>query len=332
MGVSLKTIAEALELSKTTISWILSGKGEEKGFSESTIKLVKDYAKKVGYEPNLLARSLSIGVTHTIGLIIPAVGDTFYSQMTQAVEARTQKYGYSLIVSSSEGNSAKEAKLINILRRQQVDGLIIAPTKKINIGIKKMISESFPFVFIDRYFPSLDTNYVIVDNDTSSEKLVSLLIGEGARKIAVVTTDMDLLVMNKRVVGYRAALENAGIGNDDALYVEVHRDSYKQNLKQQLDLLFEHHPDVDGFFFTTHYLALESIRYFLEHDIDYNRMFHMGCIHTTIALDILAPKMKVAMMPIDELGAAAVDVLIEQIKCGDGFESRQQVFSNLIPK
>ena len=61
MKVSLKDIAQALNLSKATISWILSGQGEAKGFSEATIKRVKEYADSVNYRPNQVARSLSLG-------------------------------------------------------------------------------------------------------------------------------------------------------------------------------------------------------------------------------------------------------------------------------
>ena len=70
---SIKDIAAELHLSKATISWILSGQGEAKGFSKATIKRVKEYAESVNYRPNLLARSLSKGASNTIGLIIPFI-------------------------------------------------------------------------------------------------------------------------------------------------------------------------------------------------------------------------------------------------------------------
>ena len=176
MGVLLKDVAKALNLSKATVSWILSGKGEEKGFSDATIKLVKESAARMGYSPNLLARSLSLGSTHTIALIIPAIGDTFYSQMAQAVEKQAHECGYTLIISSSESNAEKERQLIRALRAQQVDGLIIAPSKGELSAIRSMMDEHYPFVFIDRYYPELETNYVIVDNEESSCGVVSRLI------------------------------------------------------------------------------------------------------------------------------------------------------------
>lgn len=328
MGVLLKDVANALNLSKATVSWILAGKGEQKGFSDSTIRLVKECADQMGYSPNLLARSLSLGSTRTMGLIIPVIGDTFYSQMAEAVEKQAHKYGYTLIISSSEGDGVKEKQLIEALRAQQVGGLIIAPAKGEQTAIRTMIKDRYPFVFIDRYYPLLRTNYVIVNNEESSRDLVSKLLGDGCRKIALLTTDTHLLVMNMRIRGYCGALDQAGAGVDPSLCVMVNRTDYREDIVTKLNELFTQHPDVDGFFFSTHYLALETMRYFVMRGIDYQNRFRFACFHTTAALDILAPEMLVSLMPIEQMGACAVDILLENIKSKETFQYREVVLPN----
>lgn len=330
MSVLLKDVAKALNLSKATVSWILSGKGEEKGFSEATIRLVKESAARMGYSPNLLARSLSVGSTHVIALIIPAIDDTFYSQMAQAVEKQAHKRGYTLIISSSESNADKESLLIRALRAQQVDGLIIAPSKGELSAIRSMIRDRYPFVFIDRYYPELETNYVIVNNKESSREVVSRLIGAGCRRIALLTTDTHLLVMERRIQGYREALEAAEIEVEPALCVEVNRGNYAEAIVGELDALFGRCPDVDGFFFSTHYLALETMRYFIRHKIDYRSRFRFACFHTTTALDILAPEMLVTHMPIGEMGVRSVDMLLENIRSKEDFRPQGIVCCNRI--
>ena len=207
MKVSLKNIAEALNLSKATVSWILSGQGEAKGFSEATIKRVKDYAESVNYRPNLLARSLSLGTSNTIGLIIPFLGDTFYAQLASAIELEAARNKYALIVCSSEGDGDKEFELIRTLKAKQVDGIIIAPTKVSKKGIDLLSEETFPYVLVDRYYPNLASNYVIVNNTQSCYDVVHYLGKKGARKIALLTTDIHLYVMKQRVEGYRKALQ-----------------------------------------------------------------------------------------------------------------------------
>jgi LacI family transcriptional regulator len=330
MRASLKNIAETLHLSKATVSWILSGQGESKGFSTATIKLVKDYANLIGYRPNLVARSLSMGATHTIGLVIPAVDDTFYSQMTQFIEQEVQNNGYSLIVSISDGDGIKEQKLIKLLRSQQVDGLIIAPTNGDEDSIKSMMSDTYPFVLIDRYYPSLKTNFVIVDNEKNSMELVIELIKRGSKKIAILTSDTHLIVMMMRMNGYRTALSKARISQNESLFVSVNRANYEDDIKVKLDNLFEKEPDVDGFFFATHYLALESIRYFIDRGIDYQNRFQMGCFHTTTSINLLAPNMLFSIMPIHKMCTRAVDILIDNIKNKGKQDIIEEKFQNTI--
>lgn len=314
MKVSLKDIAQALNLSKATISWILSGQGEAKGFSEATIKRVKEYADSINYRPNLLARSLSLGTSNTLGLIIPFVGDTFYAQLTQAVETEAGRNNYALIVCSSEGDGNKEYKLIQMLKSKQVDGIIIAPTKVSRKGIDLLVKDSLPFVLVDRYYPNVPTNYVIVNNSQSCYDLVYHIGKKGAKKIVLLTTDVHLYVMKQRIEGYRKALKDLNLSNDLSLEVFVDRQNYKIDIAEKLDYLFSEVPDVDGFFFSTHYLALEAIRYFIEHKIDYLTQFQMGSFHETTALDILAPRMSISRMPILEIGVESVKILLDNIQ------------------
>lgn len=317
MKISIKDVAESLKLSKATVSSILSGQGEAKGFSEATILRVKEYAESINYHPNLLARSLSLGTSNTIGLIIPFIDDTFYAQLAQAIESEVVRKKYVLIVCSSEGNGEKEYELIKMLRSKQVDGIIIAPTKTSRKGMNLLTKDSLPFVLIDHYFPNLPSNYVIVNNHQASYDLVCHLAGKGSKKIALLTTDAHLYVMKQRIDGYHKALNDVGLENDPALDVFIDRQNYKTDIIDKLDYLFEDIPDVDGFFFSTHYLALEALRYFINHKIDYHTRFNMGCFHETTALDILSPEMSISRMPIKDMGIQSVNILLDNIKDKD---------------
>ena len=120
--------------------------------------------------------------------------------------------------------------------------------------------------------------------------------------------------MKQRIEGYRKALKDLNLPTDLSLEVFVDRQNYKVDIIDKLDYLFSEIPDVDGFFFSTHYLALEAIRYFIERNIDYRNKFPMGCFRETIALDILAPQMSISRMPIHEMGVESVKILLENIQ------------------
>lgn len=327
MNVSIKDIANALNLSKATVSWILSGQGVSKGFSEKTIKRVQEYAKLVNYRPNLVARSLSLGFSKTLGLIIPFLRDSYYAQMAYYIEKEAAKNGYSLIVCSSEGDGNKEYELIYTLIEKRVDGLIVAPTKTEVKGIKYLQKLDIPFVLVDRYYQNMETNYVIVDNFGSAYELVNFLITKGARKIAILVTDAHLFVMKQRVEGYSAALRESGVVDDYTLKVFVDRQTYKVDVYEKLDCLFQDVPDVDGFFFTTHYLAMAAICYMVKRGIDFHR-FKMGVFHTMAGLDVLAPEMSSMVFPIEKLGAESVNILLNNICEGKEFVLQAKVLQN----
>lgn len=314
MGISLKDIAIAIGVSKTTVSWVLSGRGDEKKISMQMQEKIQTYARIHNYRPNLLAKSLNSGVSNTIGLIVPSIADEFYAQIARQVELEAEKYGYTVTFCSSEADPARETRLIQMLKARQVDGLIIAATKYSKDEIVTLKEEKFPFVLIDRFFPELEANYVIVDNQGGTYEVVKRLIANGRRKIAFLTTDTHLLVMQMRYDGYRQALEEALIEVDDRLVVCVSRSDYENDIIEKLNVLFQQNPDIDAFFFSTHYLGLESLRYLYKHCPEKVDEIGLGCFHGSPSFSILAPKMLIIMQPIDMIGRRSVDILIKSIQ------------------
>ena len=116
MGASLKDIACKLNLSKTTVSWVLSGQGDKKGISAETQSRVLACARSLAYEPNLLARSLNTGVSKTIGLILPSISDTFFAHIADRIESEAEREGYSLMIAGSNSETERENALIRLFR------------------------------------------------------------------------------------------------------------------------------------------------------------------------------------------------------------------------
>lgn len=313
MKTSLKDIAEKLNLSKATISWTLSGKGDEKGISMATQEKVFQCAKELNYQPNLLARSLHSGYSKTIGLIIPDITDSFYSKIACVIEKEADAKGYSVMIGNSESRIEKENKLIRLLKAKQVDGIILAPTKVSKSEIQTLVDESFPLVLFDRYFPQINTNYVIIDNEESSYQLVHKMIRNGARKIAIITTNSYLRTMNMRREGYARALMEMDFPVEPELYGEVPFVDYEHSIDKILDRIFAEVPDVDAFFFTTHILAIEAFRYFYDKGIDIKK-YELACIHSVSSFRALAPRINIAFMPIDKIGENTVRILLKSIE------------------
>ena len=309
---SLTTIAVALGVSKATVSWVLSGQGDSKGISPATQKKVKDYAEAHNYRPNMLARSLSMGVSKSVGLLISSLSDPFYTGIAKAVLSAAESKGYSVIIGASESDFEKEDELVTTFSYRRVDGIIITPTGS------RGWEDSFRVqggkaVFIDRGLPDCDYPSVCVDNAQSSCTLVRHLIGKGCRKIAIMITAHNLSNMQARHDGYLEALSEAGIESDAGLVCEVPPAATIPEINSALDRLFEKVPDVDGIFFTSHVLVLPTYVHLAMRGFKIDGGARWACFHTQPEFGLLLPEMSIALMPLDKLGSAAMETLLSQM-------------------
>lgn len=330
MGVSLKDIAAKLGISKTTVSWVLSGQGEKRNISLETQEKVMNCAKEMNYSPNGLARSLNLGYTKTIGLILPSISDLFYANIANRIGLVANTAGYSLMIASSKYNADKEAELINLFVEKQVDGIILAPMKLTSDSQRYHDFNKIPLVFIDRNYDDLDISSVVIDNIGTSRTLVDRLIKQdGSRRVALVTCDPHMLTMDSRRIGYETALQENKIDIDHSLNISVPIASYKDDLPKALEKFFVEDHDVDGFFFTTHILLEETIKFFQSKGIDANK-YKLASMRTNAFLEFIVPHLRVANFPENEMGETAVDILLDHIEAnrrGEEWQNRSVVLN-----
>lgn len=312
--MSIRKISIELGLSSATVSWILSGQGEKRGFKEETIKRVQEYAKSINYSPNLVARSLSKGSTKTIGIIIPFISDVYFSSMVQEIETWARKLSYGITICSSGGDESREAELIELLLNQQVDGLILSPSGVCDKNARRLKERGCPFVLVDRHSATVETHFIESNNLQCSCDLTKRMVAQGAKKIAIVTSESHITTMKDRLNGYIKGLKESGIDFNESLIIDIDRLDYTDGGGNVIEELLKKNPDIDGLFFTTHYLALSAIKHFTEHGIDYNSRFKMASIYNSTWLKLLAPAINMARVPIQDISQSAVELLIEAVK------------------
>jgi LacI family transcriptional regulator len=168
MGIKktlLEDIAKELNVSKTLVSMVINGKGDAYGISKKTQEKVLAKAGEMEYTPNVFARALRTGKSHLIGLLVADISNPFYSNIAKYVEKELAAKGYNLMICSTDENVEREEKLISLFAEQHmIDGLIIATTNTSGEYFKKERLRNFPIVFIDRYLPDIESNYVVANN------------------------------------------------------------------------------------------------------------------------------------------------------------------------
>jgi LacI family transcriptional regulator len=197
--LSIKDIAQELNISITTVSFILNGKAKEMRISDKLIQKVNDFMKEKNYHPNQFAQSLRTGKTKMIALFVEDIADSFFASVARLIEERAYQKGYKIIYCSTEDNLEKTRELIQLFKSRNVDGYIITPPKGIEKELKQLQQEELPFVLFDRYFPKLNTDYVIIDNFKGTCDAIKHFQDQQFKNIAFITLDSGQTQMNERL-------------------------------------------------------------------------------------------------------------------------------------
>ncbi|NME70651.1 LacI family DNA-binding transcriptional regulator [Flammeovirga aprica] len=212
MKASLKSIAKDLNISPGTISRVLNGKAKEYRISEATVKRVKAYAQKVGYTPNLVAKSLQASKSFTIGLILPDISNPFFSTMAKHIEQQASAMHYSILLMDSDEQLEKETKALQQLYSRKVDGIILCPVGFEGSHYKEQFKDmGIPVVFVDRYLKGIDVPFVSSNNYKGAYDAVEFLIQKGHKTIGLIQGDQKLLTVNEREKGFKEALQDYNI-------------------------------------------------------------------------------------------------------------------------
>jgi len=206
--VTISDVAEKAKVSRATVSHVINN---TRYVSDETRHKVEKVISELGYRPNVLARSLRSGQTHTLGLIVPDSSNTFFAEISREIEISAFEAGYSVILCNSNEDPQREKLYIDVLTEKQVDGIILVSTcGQINTlrGLKKL---QIPVALLDRDIKNLSLDTVLVDNKNGGLLATNHLISLGHQRIGFITGPSDANPSAERLTGYKQALRENGI-------------------------------------------------------------------------------------------------------------------------
>jgi len=204
--VTMKDVAEHAGVSKSTVSQYLNQRYDYMG--TETRKRIEEAIDSLNYQPNVVARSLKVKKTSTIGVIVANILHSFSTQVIRAIEDHCNEEGFSTIICNADDQPDKEKKYIETLLAKQVDGLLVFPTGD-NIDMyERLMNSGFPVVFLDRPVSGMDIDTVMLNNEHASELAVDHLLQNGYENIAIMTTSLieNIAPRIERIEGYKRAL------------------------------------------------------------------------------------------------------------------------------
>lgn len=308
---SLNDIAKQLGVSKTLVSLVLNGKAKEHRISDEIRKKVIDLAKELNYQPNQIAKGLRTGKTNTIGLIIADIANPFFGKLGREIEREASRHGYRVIFCSSD-EKAENAKLqIEMLQQGQVDGFIISPPSGSEEQIRALEKSKTPYVLIDRYFPEIESNYIVVDNLHAAYEGTKHLIDNGCKRIACISINAGLVNMDNRLQGYKDALVEASIRIDESL-IKILPFSHEINdvMKAIKELTAKKETVIDAILFTTSKVGVMGLQCLHSLDLKIPDEVAVVSFDDPDAYKISQPPITAIAQPLEEIGRQAVKVLL----------------------
>lgn len=176
---TLKDIALTCRCTISTASRALRGDGR---IGADTIARVQAAAKRLGYRPNLAARTLVTGRTRTVLFLTGELSSHTNHLPAEAAAKRCRHHGLDLLVATHHGDAATHRRLIDRIGQGLADGVLVAAdaVDRDSVGLRALVRARFPVVFVDRHVPGLVAPVVTTDNAASASALVELLAAAGA--------------------------------------------------------------------------------------------------------------------------------------------------------
>lgn len=328
--VSLKDIARAVGVSTALVSYVLNNKEKEARVGKQIAEVIRKKAAELNYQPNQIAKSLKSGKSFTIGLIVADISNPFFANIARTIEDEAKKDNYTVIFGSSDENAEKSQDLMDVLIKRQVDGFIIAPTEHTEAQIKYLNESNIPFVLIDRYFPEIQTNYVITDNFKAAYQATNHLIDNGYKRVAMIAYKSNLIHMQERIKGYVSAIGERTGESVKPLLFEVAYDHAEREIQEQIESLLKGGQAIDALFFATNTLSIYGLKFLNNRRLKIPDDVAIVCFDEGDAFDFFYCPLTYVKQPLIEVAQQAVKILIDQISHPKHGETQVLLDSDLI--
>jgi LacI family repressor for deo operon, udp, cdd, tsx, nupC, and nupG len=322
--VSIKDVARIAGVSIATVSRCINDPDRVR---KQTRNRVQAAIRQIGYSPNTLAQSFRRGKTHVIMVVLPSIGDPFFTGVMSGIRSVASGRGYSLLINDTQFNTMTEDEIGAMVVSRQADGIVLLASMS-PFGNQVLSAQShrvLPIVIgceiISRElagFPS-----VHIDNIAAAQEMTDYLLSLGHRRIAFIYGQDHSLLTRDREFGYRNSMQEAGIEVEAGWVVEG-KLTLKGSINATRSLLkHQHRP-------TAIFCANDEMA--------------MGCLHeiksaglrvpddlSVVGFDdvryaqILDPPLTTVYQPAEEIGERVMSRLLQEIEGGRSVSSEPEI-------
>jgi LacI family transcriptional regulator len=309
MAASIKDVAKEAGVSIATVSRVLN---DIDVVNEETKKKVLEAIKKLGYRPNIVARSLKTQRTRTVGILIPDISSQFYPEIVRGAEDVANIYDYNVMLCNSDFDIKKEKEYLKVLKEKMVDGVLYMSSSLGDETLELINELDLKTVLVETkdkegIFPS-----VTIDNISAAYDATKYLLDKGLEKVAFIGTKKDVTnAWTMRYDGYEKALKEKNININEEL-------TYFGGLKvktgyEGVNEILGRGITPEAIFCASDEIAMGAINALREKGIKVPEDVSVIGFNDIYSAQVFYPKLTTIAQPMYDMGSVAMRMLIKLI-------------------
>ncbi len=312
-GVRIGDVARLAGVSTATVSRVLNGVPSVQPAIRRSVEMA---IAELGYQPNRIARSLRVGGSRTLGLMLPDIRNTQFIDIVRGTQQVAYKHDFLVMLCDADRSIDREKKYSEILVAEKVVGVVAVPRDPTGGSLAPLVDAGIPLVVVDRKPDGLNVDAVLADNLEGARAATRHLLETGNERIAMITGPLELSIARERLEGYREALSASGRSEDPNLVRQG--DSTQASGYQEMTELLRLSPRPDAVLLANNVIALGALTAIREHHL---------CVPADIAVagfddlpwaPLLDPPLTMVSQPAYEMGLRAAERLLEPYEEGRG--------------
>lgn len=310
--VTMSEVGKVASVSATTVSHVIN---KTRKVDPDTEKAVLAAIQSTGYSGDGIARSLRKGTTETVGLAMSSISNPYFGDVVHAIERSLTEAGYSLLLSDTHDDPARELKAVQDLISHRVDAMILAPSADPTRTLALLTKRSIATVLIDRVpteiFPGVDA--IGVTNDEPNAQLVDHFARLGHTRIGTIASTPNLTTTIERLRGYRTGTERNGLDYDPQLVAIGDIGTGDQTLTDKaLQTLLALPEPPTAIIMGNNHVTIAAMRALRRLGIEVPRDLAIASFDDFEWADLFHPRLTAVSQPVDDLGSGAVALLLER--------------------
>lgn len=306
---TLRDVAELVGVDPSTVSKVLNGAAIS--VRDDTRERILDAVRTLDYRPNAHARGLRLQASGALGLLLPDITNPVYAAITRGAMTRAVEHGFSLMLGEVPSDE-QESTYERLVLEKHIDGLLIATGRRIPSSLPGVQQRWVPHVFVNRRVPGSAPS-VTADDEAAAATAARVLIAAGHRRLGVVAGPAAVDTARRRLSGFREAVDAAGL---DA--PRVAREDFRPEggYRAMRRLLAATNPPT-AVFVSSFAAAMGALKAVHDMGLRVPEDVSLVSFDESGQAEFTIPALTTIRMPLQEMGAEAVDLLVTVVRGGD---------------